>query len=117
MQSVSRLLAKLDAMPATNIDLKDAVREKLLAHKARCLATAPCRVSKRDVVLEVQSMLPSLAIPGGWQVAKSIVGLASQPADTWKRIGPSGRRRPMIQAEAARIVSDAQTRIDLVDSE
>jgi hypothetical protein len=70
-------------------------------------------MNKRDVILEVQSMLQH----GGWQVAKRIVELAEAPAETYKRI-PCGEKakRPMGQAEAARLVAKARARIALVDS-
>jgi hypothetical protein len=71
-------------------------------------------MKREDVIREVQSMITF----GGYQVAKSIVKLADQPADTFKRIGSARAcfKRPMSQQEAARIVAKAKARIELVDS-
>ncbi|MCW2751753.1 MAG: hypothetical protein JWR83_2863 [Aeromicrobium sp.] len=65
-----------------------------------------------DVIRELMS------IHGvGYQVAKSIFRLASAPDGTFKKIGPNRRhmKRPMCQAEAHRLVTQARTRIELVD--
>jgi hypothetical protein len=75
-------------------------------------------MGKRDCILEVQSMLPSRGILGGWQVAKEIVALAEMPDDHFKKIGPrrAGMRRAMSAQEARRIVDDAKARIALADA-
>lgn len=53
---------------------------------------------------------------GGYRVAKSIVRLANGPPGTYKMVGRKGNGRPMIQAEAARIVAEAVSRIERVDA-
>ncbi len=75
-------------------------------------------VRKRDVILEVQSMLEH----GGWQVAKSIVRLAEAPDGTCQMIGPSGPRSRRMGLrkiwhtnEARRLVAAAKERIAIVD--
>lgn len=72
-------------------------------------------VKKEDVIREVESMLPSFM--AGYQVAKSIVKLAEEPEGTWRRIGKArrGGKRPMVQAEAKRIVDEARRRVELAD--
>jgi hypothetical protein len=69
-------------------------------------------VKRRDIVLEVQSMLEV----GGYQVAKRIVDLADKPEGTFHRIGKRGHKRDMSQAEAKRMVDTAKARIALVDA-
>lgn len=68
-----------------------------------------------DVIRELMTMMPPRL--SGYQVCKSIVRLASEPAGTVRQIGPkvSGMRRPMLQVEAARLVAAARERIALVD--
>lgn len=77
-------------------------------------------VKKRDVILEVQSMLGI-----GYQVAKSIVRLSEKTGEVFQQIGkkndghsgPGRRRRSMSNAEAKRIVDAAVERIALVDAD
>lgn len=75
-------------------------------------------MNRRDVILEVQSMLDR----GGWEIAKAIVKLAEAPDGTCKMIGPSGararksgQRRIWHTNEARRVVAAAEARIALVD--
>lgn len=76
-------------------------------------------MKRRDIILEVQSMLRNYQITGGYQVAKSIVKLADEPEDTFHKIGANhaGAKRPMSQPEAKRIVDQARTRIELANAE
>lgn len=69
-------------------------------------------MKRRDIILEVQSMLEV----GGYQVAKSIFKLSEKPEGTFQRIGKSGHKRDMSQSEAKRLVDAARARIALVDS-
>ncbi len=74
-------------------------------------------MTRDDIIREVMSMRGV-----GYQVAKSILKLSEMPAETFKQVGPSGayarefgRRRPMSQGEALRLVTAARNRIALVD--
>lgn len=69
-------------------------------------------VSKRDVILEVQSMLGC-----GWQKAKTIVALADAAPGTLKRVNNSRPREYMTQTLAAKHVDAAKERIRLVDED
>lgn len=75
-------------------------------------------MGKRTVVLEIQTMLERLRIPGGYQVAKTIVDLAQRTDLEFKNIGPNrrGMKRPMSVSEAKRIVAEAERRIALADA-
>jgi hypothetical protein len=75
------------------------------------LEKSSVEMKREDVIREVESMLPT----GGYQVAKSIVKLAEELPGTWRKIGKAGRKRPMIQAEAFRIVDLAKKKIELAD--
>lgn len=71
-------------------------------------------VKKEDVIREIETMISH----GGYQVAKSIVKLAEKPEGTFQQIGKSGkgRKRPMSQAEAKRLVDAAKVRIEAADA-
>lgn len=73
-------------------------------------------MKKQDVIREVMSMFRDGM---GFQVAKDIVNLAAAPAGTVKKIGPrsAGRRHPMTQESARKLVDAAKERIALVDGD
>lgn len=69
-------------------------------------------MSKRDVILEVQSMIGC-----GWQIAKRVVNLAAEPSGTVRRINTSRPRQYMSQHVAERHVQAAKERIALIDED
>lgn len=70
-------------------------------------------MSKRDVILEVQSMLGC-----GWQIAKKVVALANDPdPSTVRRINSTRPRQYMSQRVAAKHVQAAKDRIALIDED
>jgi len=70
-------------------------------------------VKKRDVILEVQSMLGC-----GWQIAKRVVALAEEPdPSAVRRINTTRPRQYMSQRVAAKHVQAAKDRIALIDED
>jgi len=70
-------------------------------------------ISNKTLILEVQQMPDGL----GWQNAKTIVKLSSEPPGTFRRVKcRSGGKRSMSQSEALRIVNEAIRRINLADA-
>lgn len=71
-------------------------------------------MKREDIIREIQTMMP--AGQDGYQIAKSVFKLSEKPAGTAQKIGKSGRKRLMTQAQAARVVAGAIARIKLADA-
>ena len=69
-------------------------------------------IKREDIIREVESMLDH----GGYQIAKAIVRLSSQPPGTVRMIGDKGKKKSMGQSEAKAMVDAATKRIELVES-
>ncbi len=70
------------------------------------------QVKKEDVIRELMSILGT-----NYLIAKTIVRIAAKPEDAYQKVDypKTGKKRPMSQPEAARLVAKAVDRIKLVD--
>lgn len=74
------------------------------------------KAGREAVIRELQTLMPEGS--DGYQVCKSVLKLSEREPGTFAKIGPqrAGRKRPMSQAEAGRLVARARARIASVDA-